>query len=222
MSFIALGGSAVSLHQTVLKHAELSTYVGDLGYVVWDMATEHEIIVIPVTVANNGARDAVVLGFKLAADRGLNYRSSLVGGPSAPGDSSLSAQMAAPFAPWEVPGRGSRSGTVQLRAEGREKLIVPPPSNLPVASYALCLTVRTDAIRPAGTLERLLLAPFGTVGPPAPLRFKVTPFERFNTQDMQGGRSVPLEITDVEPIDGRRAAETGQCPAVVQPDAGMH
>lgn len=212
ISVIALGCSVVSLYQSVFKQAVLAVYVGDLGHVVWDKSTEAEIVVLPVMVGNRGARDAVVLGFRLAADGAPNrYRSSLVGGPFAPAES---------FAPWEVPGRGSRSGTVQLRASDAAKLIVPPPSNGPVGVYALCLTIRTEAVRPVGLLERLL-APLGALEPPPTLRFEVEPLERFNSDDMEMGRWVPLEIKAVESIDDRRAADIGKCRAVVQQDAGV-
>lgn len=217
ISLIALGCSAVSLHQTILKQAELSTYVGDLGYLVWDEATAAEIIVLPVTVGNRGARDAVVLGLRLAAAPALTYRSSLVGG----GPSALAQSGARSFAPWEIPGRGSQSGSVQLRAAGTGKLIAVPDPGAPVPSYAVCLTVRTAEFRPSGWLEHLL-APLGDVTPPPPLRFKVSPLERFSTQDMEGGRWVPLEITEVQPLDNPPAPDTDGCPATTQPDAGMH
>jgi hypothetical protein len=208
VSIVALVTSGVSLYETVLKQAALSVYVGDVGHVTWDKATKAEIIVLPVTVANRGARDAVVLGLSLGADDAPDrYRSSFVGGPS---DGARE-----PFAPWVVPGHGSHSDAVQLHAKDATTLIVPSVSG-PARSYALCLTVRTEAGRPSGFVNWLLERP------PVTLRFVVEPAERFSASDMDNGRWIPLWITGVELIDQERAIQSGQCRTPVRPDIGTH
>jgi hypothetical protein len=205
VSIVALVTSAVSLYETTLKQAALSVYVGDVGHVGWDKATKAEIIALPLTVTNRGARDAVILGLSLGADDAPDrYRSSFVGGPSAGQDD--------PFAPWVVPGHGSHSGTVQLYAKDATTLIAPT-ANGPARSYTLCLTVRTEVGRPSGVLDSLL------EHPPGALRFVVEPAERFSAGDMDNGRWIPLWITGMESIDDRRATQTGQCRAAVRQDA---
>lgn len=202
VSIVALLTSGVSLYETVLKQAALSVYVGDVGQVGWDKATKAEIIVLPVTVTNRGARDAVILGLSLGADDAPDrYRSSFVGGPSAGQND--------PFAPWVIPGHGSHSGTVQLHAKDATTLIAPT-ANGPTRSYALCLMVRTDARRRSPFLDWLLERP------PATLRFVVEPAERFSASDMDAGHWIPLWIAAIEPVDA------GQCGNTVQQNAETH
>jgi hypothetical protein len=208
VSIVALVTSGVSLYETVLKQAALSVYLGDVGHVTWDKATKAEIIVLPVTVANRGARDAVILGLSLGADDAPDrYRSSFLGGPS--------AGPSEPFAPWVVPGHGSHSDAVQMQAKDATALIVPT-MNAPARSYTLCLTVRTEAGGLPGFLGWLLERP------PATLRFHVEPAERFSASDMDNGRWIPLWIAAVESIDQQRAAQSGQCRTPAQPDVETH
>jgi hypothetical protein len=190
VSIAAVIFSGVSLYETVLKHAELSVYVGELGHVSWDK-TGAEIIALPVTVANHGARDAVVYGLRLGPDDEPDrYRSIFVGVPSAGRNE--------PFAPWPVAGHGSRSGVAQFQATGDARPLITPTVSAAAKSYRLCLTIHAEASRSFGLLDQLLERP------PAALRLVVEPAHRFGISDVTDGNLIPLRITGIERIDDCR------------------
>jgi hypothetical protein len=192
VSIVALMFSGISLYVTVLKPAALSIDVGIVGHVSWDKATKAEMIALPLTVTNEGAHDAVVLGLKLGPDDAPDrYRSSFVGGQS--------AGQNEPFAPWAVAGHGWHSGDVQFHSKGDAKALIAPTGSAPVKSYELCLTVQVAASRPFGFLDWLLERR------PTAVRLVVEPAQRFSESDLENGKWIPLRIDD------QRSVRTGAC-----------
>jgi hypothetical protein len=194
ISIIALVFSSLSLYETILKQAALAVYLGEVGYFSRDKVDLGEIIALPVTIINHGARDAVVFGLTLDTDGTPQriYRSSFIGGGP-------SAGQGEPFAPWAIAGRGSHAGIVQFRSWDAEPLITEKHP------YRLCVTVRADASRAFGIVDRLLELP-----PPA-LSFVVEPWWGFSHSDLMSGKPLPLKITKIETIDQARAAQSGVC-----------
>jgi hypothetical protein len=198
VSIVALVFSGISLYETVLKQAALSIYVGGVGHVSWDRATRAEIIALPVTVTNQGARDAVVLDLRLGPDDAPDrYRSSFVG--------SLYPGQNEPFAPWPVAGHGSHVGVVHFHSKGDAEPLIAPTVSAPTKSYGLCFTAQAVASRPFGLLDWLLERP------PTALRLVVEPAIRFSRSDLENGKWIPLWITAIESIDDRRGVQTGTC-----------
>jgi len=198
VSIVALLFSALSLYETVLKQAALSIYVGGVGHVSWDKATGAEIIALPVTVTNQGARDAVVSDLKLGPDDAPDrYRSSFVG--------SLYAGQNEPFAPWPVAGHGSHVGVVHFHSKADTEPLIAPTVSAPAKSYALCFTAQATSSRPFGLLDWLLERP------PRALRLVVEPAISFSRSDLENGKWIPLWVTAIESIDEQRGTQTGAC-----------
>ena len=64
-SFIALIFSGISLYQTVLKRAEVRVFVPETVSYTRDPNGSFEVLAVPVTVINSGARDGVVVSMQL-------------------------------------------------------------------------------------------------------------------------------------------------------------
>jgi len=66
-SAVALLFSGISLYHSVLKQPEIKIYVPSIIHYTSDPAVDGEVFVVPVTVANHGARDGTVLRMTLTA-----------------------------------------------------------------------------------------------------------------------------------------------------------
>ena len=64
-SGLALIGSVVSMWETTIKQAEVKLHVSDNIYFTRDPWGSYEVLIIPVTIANRGARDGTVLTLSL-------------------------------------------------------------------------------------------------------------------------------------------------------------
>src|SRR3954464_9142934 len=65
ISAMALVGSIVSMWETTMKQAEVRLHVSDNIYFTRDPWGSYEVLMIPVTLANRGARDGTVLSLAL-------------------------------------------------------------------------------------------------------------------------------------------------------------
>lgn len=120
-SFIALIFSGISLYQTVLKRADVRLFVPETVSYTRDPNGSFEVLAVPVTVVNSGARDGVVTSMQLKikneetgyvrklsasyfAEEGYfstkeDYRAGI-------------SRPKRPFAPLTIPGRSGHSATV--------------------------------------------------------------------------------------------------------------
>lgn len=134
VSLFALVMSGVSLYQTVLKQANLHLFVPDTVAYTRDPNGGYEVLVVPVTIANSGARDGVVSTLRLKvrdletsrerefratyfADQGyFSTKENIQTGVSRPKRA---------FAPITVAGRGSYSATVLFypRAYSKQRVV---------------------------------------------------------------------------------------------------
>src|SRR5262245_39913455 len=65
ISAMALLGSALSLWESTFKQADIKLYVSDNIYYTRDPWGSYEVLIVPVTLANRGARDGAVLSLAL-------------------------------------------------------------------------------------------------------------------------------------------------------------
>jgi hypothetical protein len=165
-SAIAVLFSAYSLWETSLKQADLSVYVADAVTYTRDPNNEdaafqaggYEVLAVPVTIANGGARDAAVLSLRLdTKNPESGETSSFAAAYTAGGEyfapnrgESASGRPRTPFAALVVAGRSAWSGTVLFYSEGYlKKELVKPKGKLEA-------TLQVVITPPSGWLDRML------------------------------------------------------------------
>lgn len=167
ISAIALIFSAYSLWETSLKQAELAVYVTDAVTYTRDPNNEdgafqaggYEVLAVPVTIANSGARDAAVMSLQLDAKNPETGDSARFGAAYTAGGEyfaanrgeSSSGRPRTPFAALVVAGRTAWSGTILFYAADykKPKLINKPNGKVEVA-------LRLSTAPPSGWLDRFL------------------------------------------------------------------
>ena len=132
VSLFALAFSAYSLWETSLKQPDLQLYASPVVHYTRE-GDDAEIFAVPITIANQGARDGAVLSLDLRvkADKGGMekefYSAYTVDGSYfvPPGRFDRNAgsfervdRPKTPFAPISVPGRGTYSGTILFFNKG--------------------------------------------------------------------------------------------------------
>lgn len=133
VSCVALLFSAFSLWETSLKQPDLQLYVSPVVHYTRD-GDEAEVFAVPITIANQGARDGAVLSLDLRvkAGEGGNERDFysaytvdgsffLPPGRFDPATRSFERvdRPKTPFAPLSVPGRGTYTGTILFYNKGK-------------------------------------------------------------------------------------------------------
>jgi hypothetical protein len=175
-SAIALIFSGISLYHSVLKQPELKLYVPKTLHYSRDPSNNGEVFILPITVANHGARDGTVLGFTLTAqaitatggDAGppkvfeATYR---VGEDYFVKAAGFNAQTRSfdrvdrprePFAPVSVAGRSHFSGTLLFYRQGSDGF---PRVVDEAGRYRLVLEPRTVVDETLGVIDRALTHP---------------------------------------------------------------
>ncbi|MGF1651569.1 MAG: hypothetical protein ACFCUN_14085 [Hyphomicrobiaceae bacterium] len=135
-SVFALIFSGVSLYHSVLKQPDLRLYLPDVLHYTRDAQVDGEVFIMPVTIANHGARDGTVLRLRLSVtDRESGANKVFVATYSVGEDyfvrpAAFDAQNRrfervdrprSPFAPISVPGRGHFSGTLLFYRQGGDE-----------------------------------------------------------------------------------------------------
>ncbi|HWE19125.1 MAG TPA: hypothetical protein VG758_18390 [Hyphomicrobiaceae bacterium] len=167
VSAIALLFSAYSLWETSLKQAELSLYVTDGVAYTRDPNNEdgafqaggYEVLAVPVTIANGGARDAAVLSLQLDAknpetgDTARFDAAYTAGGEyfAANRGESSSGRPRTPFTALVVAGRSAWSGTILFYASDYKK-----PKLISKSNDKIEMTLRVLTPTPNDWLERAL------------------------------------------------------------------
>jgi len=163
----ALVFSGYSLWETSLKQAELTVYVTDAVTYTRDPNNEdkafeaggYEVLAVPVTIANGGARDAAVVSLQLDAKNPETGETARFGAAYTAGGEyfapnrgeSSSGRPRIPFAALVVAGRSAWSGNILFYATDatKPKLITEPNGKVEVT-----LTLSTPA--PSGWVDRML------------------------------------------------------------------
>ena len=159
VSALALLFSGVSLYQSVVKQAQLHIYLPDTISYTRDPDGNFEVLVLPVTVANSGARDGIVSTLT-ATIRNLDSGASKTLAASyftAQGYFSTKEDVTksqkrpkTPFAPLSVPGRSAYSGTILFYAKQFSK----PRVVAGKGRYELTLSATSDGTEHFGILDQ--------------------------------------------------------------------
>ena len=189
VSMFALAFSAISLYETVLRQPELSVYVPPVIH--YTRESGGEVLAVPVTIANRGARDGTVLSMDLTAsssdrpdgktfysayfvESGYFLKSRLQ--RSATGGLQITKQRPkTPFAPLSIAGRGNYSGTILFFTKGKEspRLVSKP------GEFAMTLRLNTRFDDGAGWLDQVVRPRVGSASFRVKLyRFDVRGVER--------------------------------------------
>lgn len=195
VSLIALAFSGLSLYETVLKQANLHLYVPDTIAYTRDPNGSFEVIVLPVTVANSGARDGVVSALKLqvkneATGRTREFSASFI---AAPGYFSTKedytkgqSRPKSAFAPLSIPGRSAFTGTLLFYPKDFSKERVIPGAG----KFSMTLAATMDAVQDLGTIDRF----WSTDIDPVDFIANLPTVSRYFDAQAMTGRSVRLFI----------------------------
>ncbi|MGI9405161.1 MAG: hypothetical protein ACR2O4_02220 [Hyphomicrobiaceae bacterium] len=201
ISLLALAMSGVSLYQTVLKQANLHLFVPDTISYTRDPNGSFEVIVVPVTIANSGARDGVVSSFQLKV-RNMNTGRERVlhatyvadqGYFSTDAEETNGVVRARPrpktaFAPLAVAGRSGYSGTLLFYPREYSKDRVVPKEG----KFRLELSAEMRMIEKFDAIDRVL------GGGIAPIEFTASlpKVSRYFQGRMATGKFVRLFVDD--------------------------
>ena len=169
VSAFAFAFSAVSFYETVLKQPNLRMYVTDTLAYTRDPWGGYEVIAVPLTIANAGARDGAVISLELdvtnlASGKNEKFTSAFTADAQYFAGSDDVARRVKrpklPFAPLAVAGRGAFAGVVLFYSaeKGSDKLID--------ANSKLEMTLRMLTRTADGWLEAMLM------GKPAHIRLQ--------------------------------------------------
>jgi hypothetical protein len=160
VSAFAFAFSAVSFYETVLKQPNLRVYVTDTLAYTRDPWGGYEVIAVPLTIANSGARDGAVITLELDVknvDSGKSetFTSAYTADAQYFGGSDDVAKRIKrpklPFAPLSIAGRGAFAGVILFYSEEGSAKLVEPNSKLE-------LTLRVLTRAADGWLEAMFLA----------------------------------------------------------------
>jgi hypothetical protein len=190
ISAIALIGSVVSMWETTIKQAEVRVHVSDNIYFTRDPYGSYEVLIIPVTLSNRGARDGTVLTLaldvkNLKSNQSKRFKSTFTADASwFSGRDDLTANLRrpkVPFAPVSVAGHGAFTATLLFYpVDDPEKRVVDSNSKIEMTMTAGLLSAN-------GWLDRLLSAP-----PPPPVAMEADVAE-YNVGRLIGGYIMPLK-----------------------------
>jgi hypothetical protein len=212
-SGLALIGSVVSMWETTIKQAEVRLHVSDNIYFTRDPWGSYEVLIIPVTLANRGARDGTVLTLSLdvknlTTNQSKRFKSTYTAEAKwFSGRDDVSANLRrpkTPFAPVSVAGRGAFTGTLLFYpADDPEKKVVDSNSKIE-------LTLTAGVLSGNGWLDRLLSA-----SPPPPVTIQAEVPE-YRVGIIIGGYIMPLRVKS-DATSAAAAQPDGQAPATNAP-----
>jgi len=192
VSGMALVASGLSLWESTLKQPDIKIYVSENMHYTRDPYGSYEVLAVPVTIANGGARDGAVLSLQLdvknaATSQTAKFKSAYMADAQYfGGRDDVAARLKRPklpFAPLSVAGRGAFTGTVLFYGpDPREKKLVEPMS-------ALEMTLTVVMPRAEGWLDRLLSA---TPPPPVTIKAEVP---NFLPGALYSGENAPLKVS---------------------------
>ena len=150
ISLIALLFSAISLYETILKTPQLRLNTS----AVWEYArgenARAEELYIPLSIANDGAREATVLSLELVLEKAgappRIFRSRYIVG--------LDTATPMLMAPIAVPGKASHSSTVVFNSDA-----AGAPAIDAAGQYTAQLSVRSTYAKSLGFVDELLATP---------------------------------------------------------------
>jgi hypothetical protein len=213
ISAMALCGSAVSMWETTIKQAEVRLYASDNIFFTRDPWGSFEVLMIPVTLANRGARDGTVLSLaldvkNLATNESKRFKSTYMADARwFSGRDDVNANQRrpkVPFAPVSVAGHGAFTGALLFYpADNPEKKVVDSNSKIE-------MTLTAGLLSGTGWLDRLLSAP-----PPPPVTIEAEVAE-YVVGRLIGGYIMPLKVK-LDSSSAAAAQPDGQPPRTAAP-----
>jgi hypothetical protein len=185
MSLVALMFSGYSLYESALRAPQLSIFVAPrIDYTDPDRPEAvREVFILPLTIANDGARPATVLGLNLEVVNPRSMQKKMF----------FSARLGAwgerplrPFAPVVLAGRATFSNAVQF--EPRNGETVPRILDSEAGKYGFKLTVETAAARQVAGL---------VAGAVTPLQFEMQIAE-LDYRNFQGSGTMEMWAPDYQ------------------------
>jgi hypothetical protein len=191
VSGVALIGSLYSMWETTLKSPQISFYVSENIQYTRDPYGPFEVLAVPITVVNDGARDGAVLSMLLtvknmATGRTETFKSNYTADAQYfGGRDDVAARIKrpkVPFAPLSVAGRSAYTGTILFyRTEGGDK-------NLIEASSQIEMTLALVTPPPGSQLDRMLTQ----LPPPISVKAEVP---NFFPGALLTGDNAPLKVS---------------------------
>lgn len=221
-SAVALVFSAISLYHSVLKQPELQFHVSPVLHYTRDASGNYEVFAVPLTIANHGARDGIVLDLELVAravDGGEEkrfYSAYMVDGSFfvKPGGYDMERRRfervdrpKTPFAPISVAGRSNYTGTLLFyrKHEAFPKIVTQ------AGEYDITVRLNARLDNSLGALDAYL----AKVPEPVTKRVKLT---YYSEQEVLRGGTHPL--IDVAWQNGTADAATGVEAGASEPGSG--
>jgi hypothetical protein len=191
VSGVALIASGISLWESTLKQPEIRLYVSENIHYTRDPYGSYEVLAVPITIANGGARDGAVISLRLdvkntTTGQTETFKSAFTADAQYFGSrDDYAARLKRPklpFAPLSVAGRGAFTGTVLFyQAEYTEKKLIEP-----MAKLEMTLSAVTPPAE--GWLDRMLIA----VPPPVTVTATVP---NFLPGALLSGENARLKVT---------------------------
>lgn len=160
VSILALLFSGVSLYETVLKQAALHTFVPETIAYTRDPNGGYEVFVVPLAIANTGARDGLISAMSLTVKNQETGRERVFHASFLAGDGYLSTKEdftkgltrpKTPFVPLAVAGRASRTASVLFypREASRDRVLTKE------GTFSFTLTSKSEGIEKLGYFDKL-------------------------------------------------------------------
>ena len=160
LSLVALSQSGYSLWETSLKQAEVQVFVPPvIQYAAPYQNSNFEVIAVPVTLTNEGARTATVLSMELAVTDPRTKQTKRFYAADFGRWTMERTRTGAyePFAPASLAGRSSITRSVLFYTRGTDQKpdqLIRDPGNY---SFSLILELAEGADKPAVSFDRALL-----------------------------------------------------------------
>jgi hypothetical protein len=193
--------------ETTIKQAEVKLHVSDNIYYTRDPYGSYEVLVIPVTLANRGARDGTILTLSLdvknlTTNQSKRFKSTYTADARwFGGRDDVTANLRrpkVPFAPVSVAGRSAFTGTLLFYpAEEPRKEVVDANSKIE-------MTLTAGILSGSGWLDRLLSS-----APPPPVTIQAEVAD-YKVGILLSGYIMPLKVKLDAPLaaaaqpDGQR------------------
>lgn len=190
-AIVALIFSTYSFYETVWKAEDLRLFVPPVIEFSDPSNGPFDVFVVPVTIANAGARPGVALAFDLEV---TNPRTGGVKRYYAAGFGSWRAASEGqwtPFAPISVAGRAQETRQILFYPRAEEE--IDRHIETEAGEYGFRLTLRTASI------DRLPEPLFGAAGGPKPLEFDMT-IDGLDYRAFNNGGTIGFRRPDYQPV----------------------
>jgi hypothetical protein len=186
ISLVSLVFSGISLYETVLRQPRLMIFTGCNWQYGRGPGSYDEYFVIPVTVANDGARGGTVLAIELVVDKGGPAK-AFAGNFTVAAFDDKARQL---FAPLAIAGRASATASIVFT----QRASTGQPLFGELGRYRARLRVRTAVDTSYGFIDRLFASP------PREAHFEPL-LQRFDIAAVLGGERASFDTCGPDGLD---------------------